>query len=76
MEGFKPFECVGTPEEMTAALLLIRDRGEFTDTPVVQLFLREQLPKIEDAQEIVKRALSISPDHAIPPSYATVLTPA
>ncbi len=35
-EGFKPFECVGTPEETQQAFGMIRDRGEFDETPVLK----------------------------------------
>lgn len=38
-EGFKPFECVGTAEETTEAFRMIQERGEFADTPVMQMFL-------------------------------------
>lgn len=31
IEGFKPFECVGTPEETKAALSMIAERGEFDE---------------------------------------------
>ncbi len=74
LEGFKPFECVGTPEETQAAFLLIRNRGEFNDTPVMQLFLRDQLPIIADAESVISAALTPSTEHAIPGDYSTVLT--
>lgn len=74
MEGFKPFECVGTPEETTAAFLLIRDRGEWNDTPIVQLFLREHLPHIADARESIDATLHLRTEHAIPPEYSTLLS--
>lgn len=73
MEGFKPFECVGTPEETQAAFLLIRDRGDFNDTLVMQLFLEQQLPHIADADAVVAQALRPSTDHAIPPEFSTVI---
>lgn len=38
MEGFKPFECVGTPEETKEAFAMIASRGEFDDTPVMQMY--------------------------------------
>lgn len=36
IEGSKPFECVGTPEETRDAIAMIRMRGEFNDTIVLQ----------------------------------------
>jgi UDP-N-acetyl-alpha-D-muramoyl-L-alanyl-L-glutamate epimerase len=41
LEGFKPFECVGTPEEVQEAFQLIHKRGEFEDTKAMKLFLCE-----------------------------------
>ncbi len=74
MEGFKPFECVGTPEETQAAFLLIREGGEFNDTQVMQLFLQQQLPMIPDADAVVNAALTPNPEHAIPGDFATILS--
>lgn len=73
MEGFKPFECVGTPEETQAAFLLIRERGEFNDSLVMRLFMEQQLPYIDDAEKVKVDALTPSPDHAIPAEFSTVL---
>lgn len=36
LEGFKPFECVGTPEETKEAFAMIRKRGEFKDSAVLK----------------------------------------
>ncbi len=38
-EGFKPFECVGTPEETKEAFNLAHKRGDMDDTPVMQMYL-------------------------------------
>lgn len=35
IEGFKPFECVGTPEETREAFRMIKERGEFEGSPVM-----------------------------------------
>ncbi len=36
IKNFKPFECVGTPEEVKLALLKIMKRGEFKDSILVR----------------------------------------
>ena len=74
IEGVKPFECVGTPEETKAAFLLIRERGEFNDTSVMQLFFERELPHITDTAKSIRDALEPTIDHAIPPTFATVLS--
>lgn len=40
-EGFKPFECVGTPEETREAFVMIRKRGEFAEDPVFRTLSKE-----------------------------------
>ena len=39
-EGFKPFECVGTPEETIEAFKMIAARGDFNNTPVMRMFTK------------------------------------
>jgi UDP-N-acetyl-alpha-D-muramoyl-L-alanyl-L-glutamate epimerase len=73
IEGVKPFECVGTPEETQAAFLLVRKSGEYNDTPVMQMFLRDGLPHIADAQAVLDDTMMPSPDHLIPGGYSTVI---
>jgi len=75
IEGIKPFECVGAPAEVHAALLLARSRGEYNDTLVMQLFLREVLPTISDIRATVESLFTPSPEHCIPPGYSTIVPP-
>ena len=64
-EGFKPFECVGTPEEAQAAFYLSRQRASYRDTPVMQAFKQEVLPNIKHPehllQELLEPKLQLSP---------------
>lgn len=50
IDGIKPFECVGTNEEMILALWLIWKQEEQKESPIMQLFIDEILAKME-AQE-------------------------
>ncbi len=38
IEGFKPLDCVGEPEEMIAAMRLASQRNEYTNEPAMRLF--------------------------------------
>lgn len=38
VEGFKPLDCVGEPEEMIAAMRLASKRGEFAGEPAMRAF--------------------------------------
>ncbi len=40
LEGCKPFECVGVPEETKEAFTMINERGDFEGTPAMNLFLQ------------------------------------
>ena len=45
LRNFKPFECVGTPEEMRAALNMASTRKEFAEAPVMSLLERKYTAK-------------------------------
>ena len=38
LEGSKPFECVGTAEEMSVVMMLARQRGEYAHDAIMQWF--------------------------------------
>lgn len=40
LENFKPFECVGTPDEMREALSKIAQKKEFSKTPLMDFFCK------------------------------------
>lgn len=64
MEGFKPFECVGTPEETKAAFLLAQRRGDFDGTLMMKLF-----EETGASQSLVDSALKTSDEHEIPGEF-------
>lgn len=72
-EGVKPFECVGEPDEVKAAFVLMHRAEKFTDTPVMQFFVNKILPSINDQDELVAGALEPSVEHRIPDEYQNVL---
>lgn len=73
LENFKPFECVGTPEETAAAFLLAHDRGEFEGSKAMDMFLNETMPEITEPDELIGEAMMPRPDHAIPAYFSTIL---
>jgi UDP-N-acetyl-alpha-D-muramoyl-L-alanyl-L-glutamate epimerase len=54
-EGFKPFECVGTPEEVQAALYLAGSRPGYIDTFILKTFNESVLPQLKDPKHLVSR---------------------
>ncbi len=72
LEGFKPFECVGTSDETKAAFLLAHERGDAEETAAMKLFVKDVLPMIKDGKALVERTLAASGEHAIPDRFATI----
>lgn len=73
IEGFKPFECVGTPQETLAALVLAHERGELQETPVMRMAMEEaSLP--EDLHELIITQFTPSRDHLIPTEFQSILS--
>ncbi len=69
----KPFECVGEFTEVIAALALIEGRGEYDDSPILQWFTTEVSSQRSDIDALIDRALTLSPDHAMPKEYADLV---
>lgn len=71
-EAFKPFQCVGTPEETKAALYLATRRDDWAATFIGQEFVKNELPSIGDPDKLVADALK--PDYAgVPPYIAAII---
>jgi hypothetical protein len=58
IEGFKPFECVGTPEEAAAALYLARSQTGYLGTPIMKDFEQTVLPSLKDPLKLVQTLLA------------------
>ena len=49
IEGIKPFECVGTNEEMTLALWIISKKEKKSDSPIMELFEEKVKSRMTDS---------------------------
>lgn len=56
IEGFKPLDCVGEPEEMILAMHYAAHSGEYAGEPAIKLF-QEHFPAGYDFDEIAGRIL-------------------
>jgi len=65
IEGWKPFECVGTPEETNAAFFLAHERGDADKTIVMKAFLHDVVPTIKDPKALIADALKPSDEHEL-----------
>lgn len=57
IEGFKPLDCVGEPEEMILAMHYAAKKNEYTGTPAMKLF-EKYFPSNHDFDEIEKRVFT------------------
>ncbi|RJR29778.1 hypothetical protein C4564_01720 [Candidatus Microgenomates bacterium] len=64
ISGFKPFECVGTPEETQFAFYKVWQKKEYADDVAIKLFENKVLANI-DVKEIEKRVYQ-KHEHRIP----------
>lgn len=71
LAGFKPFECVGTPEETRAAFRMALDQREFSLTPAMKMYQKEVTSKPTD--DDIKALLKPAKDHLIPDAYLPAL---
>jgi len=65
VSGFKPFECVGTPEEVKLAMLRASEMGEFKGTPVMDFFEGAVAPDLDAVllqQEVTSVDRSVLPE--------------
>ncbi len=62
IEGVKPFECVGTPEEVSLAFYKIYKKGEYTDSVVMKMFKENVLNLIKNPEETEHNLLTNSTD--------------
>lgn len=73
LEGHKPFECVGTVEETSAAFLLAHRKGELEDTKAMGIFAEKILPTIKNPDALIASVMTASDDHAIPEEFVKAL---
>ena len=54
IEGYKPLDCVGEPEEMILAMHYAAERKEYAGTPALRLF-ETQFPRDYDFATLEKK---------------------
>lgn len=73
VQGNKPFECVGTDEEYLTAFYLLSNNENWRQDKYIKKFRETILPRIQDPQSLIKKTLTFSNEHLLPPSYAELL---
>ena len=74
IRGIKPFECVGTPDEVTLAFYLVYKKGKFNNDIIMRMFGKEITPRFSSVRQLGKKLLSALGEHRIPENFRNVLT--
>jgi hypothetical protein len=54
----KPFECVGTADEMMVALSRAQSKGEYNGEPIMEYFASEVLPEVKDVGRLERMLMA------------------
>ncbi len=70
---FKPFDCVGTKEEVRAALILAGKQKEFQQSFIGNYFINKISYKIKNPENLIEENLKDSSDNYLPPNFKKML---
>ena len=73
IEGIKPFECVGTPEEVLFTFSRILANSEYNDDVVVKELSPQILSLAEDKKVSPEKIFGFSEKNCIPPEFTEVV---
>lgn len=73
IEGHKPFECVGTAREVSAAFLLAQETGAWDNTAAMKMFVKDALPHISDPKAVISESLTSAPMDSVPLVFRALL---
>ena len=69
VESFKPFECVGTPEEMKVALARAHEGKEYIGDPIMEWFHREVRPTLADIPAMESHVFTMQSISTLPEEF-------
>ncbi len=72
-KNFKPFDCVGEPQEALAASILALKQRDYSRTFILNYFKHQILPKIKNSETIIKESLTLKPGHNIPERFQKII---
>ena len=72
-KNFKPFDCVGEPTEVKAAMLLALKQPAFKNDFILKYFAKKISPKIKDDAKLINQALALDPENNIPENLKKII---
>ena len=73
LRKFKPFECVGTSEEMILALFMAYRSGEYKASRIMDMFQKSVLKKDINILKIHRDLMKIYKTHLIPKEFNSII---
>lgn len=73
IKNIKPFDCVGTPDEVKAAMSLALQKKEFNNDFILKYFNDKILPKTKNIKKIINKELSNQKKHNIPKKFIKIV---
>ncbi|MFA5023677.1 MAG: UDP-N-acetylmuramoyl-L-alanine--D-glutamate ligase [Patescibacteria group bacterium] len=70
---FKPFDCVGTPTEVNAALLLTAAKKEWSGDFIVKYFQKNIAARLKEPGKLINEALKNQTEHNTPLNFRSIL---
>lgn len=69
VEGIKPLDCVGTPDEVKVAFFMASQKREYETDLIMKYFQEEVLPNIQNIKDLKKQVFIQSSKHNIPEEF-------
>ncbi len=73
ISGIKPFDCVGSVEEIQIALWRANQKGEYKADPIMELFAKETLNNLNNPGQVYEDMLAIKDTNTLPTEFASIL---
>ncbi len=73
IKNIKPFDCVGTPEEVRAAFYKAYKKGEYMNSVIMKMFEKEALPNIGTDDEVDASLFKTSTIDNIPEEFRGII---
>lgn len=73
IKDIKPFDCVGTPEEMRAAFNKAYKKGEYRDSLVMEMFVEEVMSDLGNRGDMEKSLFRVSAFENIPEEFREII---
>jgi hypothetical protein len=73
LRAHKPFECVGTPEEVAAAMWSLHRQGRLAGSPAMALLTSDVLPGLSDPEALYASEMAAAEDDSMPARWREIL---